>query len=471
MVLRLLNSFSTRASKRILAALAVACVLVVAAALVASLSYDKSREYTSAARSDRANSLVASAAVGSFWREREATNEYLLLPTAGAAAEVRVMQARFERRLLQVSSESAAEHADVLRARTENERLLALLPRRSVALDAQAVRLAVKRMNALEASVTDPLNTLVQVNEQRYRNREMVGQAATRRSLEIGAASGLLSLIALGWFAAMAIRLVGRVERQNVELLGIDQSKDDFISTISHELRTPITSIQGYTELLLDEGGDPLTGEQRAFLATVQRSSGRLLALVNDLLLIAQARAGRLEMHKSRCDLAEVARLSLETAQATASKQGVLITLNAPDSVFVEADPTRLGQAVDNLVSNAVKFTPAGGTVQISVSVAPNDRVTIVVSDTGLGMTAAEVDRMFERFFRTAAARTGQVPGTGLGLAITKVIVEAHAGTITLASEPNVGTAFEISLPTASYQEAARLSRLVPNGASAVPIR
>lgn len=198
--------------------------------------------------------------------------------------------------------------------------------------------------------------------------------------------------------------------------------------------------------MLLDDSIDPLSEQQRSFLTTVQRGSIRLERLVNDLLLTAQLRGGPLDIRTTNVDLVEIARDSVASAQAYATHKAVLLTFVAPpSSIWIEADRVRLGQAVDNLISNAIKFTPEAGRVEVAL-VQDEDRVTLTVSDTRMGMTSTDIKRLFEPFFRTAA-QAKQIQGTGLGLPIVKAIVEAHDGTITITSEPNVGTTLAISLP------------------------
>jgi signal transduction histidine kinase len=238
-----------------------------------------------------------------------------------------------------------------------------------------------------------------------------------------------------------------------------DVEKDDFIGTVSHELRTPLTSMSGYVELLLEEDADPLTGQQRDFLATVQRGSLRLERLINDLLLMAQVHAGRLDIQKNSTDLVEIVRQTVESAQAHAGRKALQLSLTAPsDPIFIEGDDVRLSQALDNVISNAIKFTPENGRVDVMLT-QRDGRVSVTVADTGMGMTAGDIDRLFERFFRADSARAKGIQGTGLGMSIVKAIVEAHDGTITVTSQPNVGTSFGISLPLAAPFERQASSR------------
>jgi signal transduction histidine kinase len=214
---------------------------------------------------------------------------------------------------------------------------------------------------------------------------------------------------------------------------------------------------------MLDESGDPLTEQQRGFLATVQRGSNRLERLVNDLLLTAQLQAGHLDIQKTHADLVKIVRESVESARAQASIKALQLSLvSSSASILVEADGVRLAQAVDNVISNAIKFTPDGGSVDVALA-QDADRVSLTVTDTGMGMTAADVERLFEPFFRTDSAV--EIQGTGLGLPIVKAIIEAHDGVISVVSEPDVGTSFVISLPLAEPFE-----RQAPSGLHTAPV-
>jgi signal transduction histidine kinase len=300
------------------------------------------------------------------------------------------------------------------------------------------------RLRSAEAAVVVPLARLSSSDRREYLQAEAVAAAADRLGFRIELATSLLALMTIGWFAVFAVRLVRRIENQNIELQFADAAKDEFIATVSHELRTPLTSMHGYVELLLDKSGDPLTPEQRSFLATVQRGSTRLEGLINDLLLTAQLRSGRLELHTTNADLAEIARQAIESAQAHAANKTLELNLTAPPHpITIEADAMRLAQALDNLISNAIKFTPPGGRVEVALT-QDTERVTLTVSDTGMGMTSADIEHLFEPFTRTDAAK--QIQGTGLGLPIVKAIIDGHEGIITVTSEPNVGTSFAISL-------------------------
>src|ERR687892_1116575 len=234
---------------------------------------------------------------------------------------------------------------------------------------------------------------------------------------------------------------------QNERLRELDRLKDEFIALVSHELRTPLTSIRGYTELLLDGEAGELTDDQRQFLAVVERNSHRLLHLVGDLLFLAQIEAGKLALEVDVLDLGAVASESVEAARPAAEEKGVTLALaTGPEAPPLAGDRARIGQLLDNLVSNAVKFTPSGGSVDIRVR-SLGKRAVLEVRDSGIGIPAGEQQFLFQRFFRTSTATEQAIQGTGLGLAISKAIVDAHDGRITLTSEEDVGTTFRVELP------------------------
>jgi PAS domain S-box-containing protein len=233
---------------------------------------------------------------------------------------------------------------------------------------------------------------------------------------------------------------------QNERLRELDRLKDEFIALVSHELRTPLTSIRGYTELLLDGEAGNLTDEQRQFLGVVERNSHRLLHLVGDLLFLAQVEAGKLVLDVGALDLGAVASESVETARPQAEAKGITLTLATGPVPLIAGDRARMAQLLDNLVSNAIKFTPQGGRVDVRVR-SLQDQAVLEVRDSGMGIPVDEQEFLFERFFRTSNATEHAIQGTGLGLAISKAIVEAHSGRITVTSEEGAGTTFQVALP------------------------
>ena len=226
-------------------------------------------------------------------------------------------------------------------------------------------------------------------------------------------------------------------------------AKDDVVSTVSHEFRTPLTSIIGNLDLALgDSAGLSTTTVRRIEVA--QRNAERLLALVSDLLMSANS---TVHVHPRRTDLASLVDASLGSAQAHAHASRVSLSMDLPAPLWAHIDPLRIGQALDNLVSNAIKYSPDGGTVHVSAST-EQGRVLLHVADDGMGMTAADAERVFTRFFRSPAVREGSIPGAGLGLAITKEIVERHGGSISCRSRPGCGSTFTLELPAEAAPQA-----------------
>jgi signal transduction histidine kinase len=231
---------------------------------------------------------------------------------------------------------------------------------------------------------------------------------------------------------------------QNERLREADRLKDEFVALISHDLRTPLTSIMGYLELAMDD--ETLGEEPRTYLDVVQRNSERLLRLVNDLLFVARLEAGELDLHSSEVDLGACVRQSVEEARPRAAAKGIELGCEVQSVPDLRADRGRMFQLLDNLISNAIKFTPEGGRVEVRL-VQRDTRLRLEVSDTGIGIAKEEVGRLFERFFRATTATERHIPGTGLGLYIACAIVEAHGGGIEVESEPGQGTTFCVELP------------------------
>jgi signal transduction histidine kinase len=240
---------------------------------------------------------------------------------------------------------------------------------------------------------------------------------------------------------------------QNERLRELDGLKDEFVSLVSHELRTPLTSIRGYLEILLADG--ELADEQRSYLGIVDRNSERLLHLVSDLLFLAQVDAGKLAFDIRPVDLEEIVGECVEASLPTAKAKGISLTARTEQLPKLQGDRARLAQVLDNLVSNALKFTPFGGRVEVRLKAVDGSAV-VEVDDTGLGLSKEEQEKLFERFFRSSRAAENAMPGTGLGLAIAKAIVERHGGRIELESAVNVGTTARVELPL-SHRKVGRL--------------
>jgi signal transduction histidine kinase len=233
---------------------------------------------------------------------------------------------------------------------------------------------------------------------------------------------------------------------QNDQLVEADKLKDEFVALISHDLRTPLTSIIGYVELSLEDVPPPLDDERRGYLQIVSRSSERLLRLVDDLLFVARLQAGRLILERSDLDLCTIAAQAAQEARPRAEAKQLELEFIGGSPVMIEGDKGRLFQLLDNLISNAIKFTPEGGRVEVRV--APSGGMAMLeVSDTGIGLGPDEAELVFDRFFRSSRVVAQQLPGTGLGLFIARAIVGAHAGTIVASTRDEGGTTFHVELP------------------------
>jgi PAS domain S-box-containing protein len=249
----------------------------------------------------------------------------------------------------------------------------------------------------------------------------------------------------LGTLDTIARQISQFVERSRAEQEA-DRLKDGFVALVSHELRSPLTSILGYVDLLREGEGGSLTEEQRGFLAIVTRNSERLLSLVGDLLFVAQVEAGKLNLEFEEVDLGSLLIECREAARPLAEEKGITLSVLAEPLPPLLGDRARLAQLLDNLLSNALKFTPEGGRVEMGAS-ATDDWLVLVVSDSGIGIPEEEQKQLFQAFFRSSSATNNQIPGTGLGLAITKAIAEQHGAQISVTSRDGEGTTFRVEFP------------------------
>jgi signal transduction histidine kinase len=230
-----------------------------------------------------------------------------------------------------------------------------------------------------------------------------------------------------------------------------ERVKEEFFALVSHELRTPLSSIVGYVELLREEMDDqPLSeAERQRFLEIVERNARRLQRLVGDLLFVARLEAGKLDLQETDIDLSQTARDSVEAARRQAERAGVALQEEIAEGISMYGDADRLGQVMDNLLSNALKFTPKDGEVGLRL-VARDGNAQVEVWDTGIGIPLEDQSRLFERFFRSSSATDAAVPGVGLGLSITRAIVESHEGELSFTSVEGRGTTFRVQLPLGS---------------------
>jgi two-component system phosphate regulon sensor histidine kinase PhoR len=226
----------------------------------------------------------------------------------------------------------------------------------------------------------------------------------------------------------------------------LENLRRDFVANVSHELKTPITSIKGFVETMLDGALDDRADAER-FLGIVGKQADRLAAIVDDLLSLAkieQTEDAELDVHEA--DVTEVIQAAIVSCQALAKERQVNVRFDTNGSVTAEISPHLLEQAVVNLLDNAIKYSGADSEVVLATKTTPTE-VLISVADRGVGVEAEHIPRLFERFYRVDKARSRKLGGTGLGLAIVKHIVSAHRGRVAVDSEPGVGSTFTIHLP------------------------
>lgn len=244
-----------------------------------------------------------------------------------------------------------------------------------------------------------------------------------------------------------------RVEKERLQvaqiekLREVDRLKTDFLNAASHELRTPLSSVTGYAEFLEDEMGGPLTEEQKQYVREIQKGSRRLQHLVDDLLDFARLEAGTFALACQEIDLARVLATEVASLRPQAEAAQLELSVEVPDGPHpLFADAQRIGQVILNVVGNAIKFTPPGGRIEVTLARQPGE-MRVEVRDTGPGIAAEHLSHLFERFFQVDPSLTRTHGGTGLGLAISKALVEAHGGSIGVRSEPSHGSTFWFTLP------------------------
>lgn len=241
-------------------------------------------------------------------------------------------------------------------------------------------------------------------------------------------------------------RLLDIQMRQNRRLREVDAAKSELVAAISHELRTPLSSVMSFVQLLSEGLGEDGEEEQREYLEVVARNTQRLLRSVDDLLMIDRIESQPLSFQLVPVDVPALVELAVASITPSAEHKGVALECRSAPGPQLRGDPDRLGQMVDNLLTNAVKFTPGGGRVEVS-ALPTAECWELTVSDTGIGIPAGERAELFGRFFRATNARRAAIDGSGLGLTITRGVVLLHHGTIEVESSEGAGTRFVIRLP------------------------
>ena len=241
------------------------------------------------------------------------------------------------------------------------------------------------------------------------------------------------------------------VERSNARLKELDRQKSAFVSIVSHELRTPMMSLKGYVENMLDGLAGGLTEKQTYYLDRAKHNVERLTRMINELLDLSRIEAGRIELQTGPVSIPELVAEVQESQLASAQEKLISVDTQHPQSLPVfMGDRDKLHQILTNLLHNAIKFTPKGGKIRIESTVLSDGYLQLCAADTGCGIPLYEIDRVFERFYRSDSAPR-DARGSGLGLAITKTMVELHGGRIWVESTPGQGSQFFVTLPTEQH--------------------
>src|SRR5262245_4491409 len=240
----------------------------------------------------------------------------------------------------------------------------------------------------------------------------------------------------------------------NERLKQLDRLKSDFVSNVSHQLRTPLTAIKGSVDLLLREVPGSLNEKQTHYLSRLRSNTQHLAGLINDLLDLSRIEAGKVELKAARISLGGLVHEVVETLRPVAAERSIALEATVPEvSALVWADRDKVTQVLMNLIGNAIKFTPPHGHIAVVTTRNGSEWVKVSVADTGPGIPAEEREKIFDKFYQVAAQGAQKPKGTGLGLAISKSLVELHGGKIWVESEPNHGSVFSFSLPGISGGE------------------
>ncbi|MFN3428393.1 MAG: CHASE domain-containing protein [Candidatus Sericytochromatia bacterium] len=282
--------------------------------------------------------------------------------------------------------------------------------------------------------------------------RNFAFDAPSRLPLYMALVGLLISLLLFtnAWVLATGRhRAQTMAEGMTAELRQADRAKDEFLSVISHELRTPLNFIMGFASILDDELPGPLNPKQREYMGKIMNGADRMLMLVNDLLDFAKLQAGKFQLSPDLVAYPAVLHEAIAAMRPLAAQKGLTLESEIRTDDTVCMDGERVSQVLYNLISNAIKFTPEGGSIRV-VARREGDHLVTAVSDTGIGIAPEDVPKLFTRFKQLDMSATRQAGGTGLGLSIAKALVEAHGGTIRVESAPDRGSTFSFTLPVDS---------------------
>ncbi|MEA2662489.1 MAG: hypothetical protein QOH08_2061 [Chloroflexota bacterium] len=301
---------------------------------------------------------------------------------------------------------------------------------------------------------------------------ETAGALAQQRGLRIALVAILLAgSFAFARIAAGSLRqrtalaaAVEQVEAKSREVEAANRHKSEFLANMSHELRTPLNAIIGFSEVLSQRMFGEINLKQDEYLGDIQSSGQHLLSLINDILDLSKVEAGKMELQPSRFPFADALQGVVLMVRERAISRGIDLRIEIdPEIGTVEADERKVKQIVLNLLSNALKFTPAGGRVQLRAT-SEGDGLAVAISDTGVGISPDDQARVFEEFAQARGGESGEHEGTGLGLTLSRKFVELHGGRIWVESELGKGSAFTFTLPRAKSRAHAASPEEAPGG-------
>jgi signal transduction histidine kinase len=306
-------------------------------------------------------------------------------------------------------------------------------------------------------STGQPGWSVVAVQPQGGIESETAGVLGQQRALRLALVAVLLvGSLAFGRVAARSLRqrallatALGQVEAKSREVELANRHKSEFLANMSHELRTPLNAIIGFSEVLSQRMFGEVNQKQAEYLEDIQASGQHLLSLINDILDLSKIEAGKMELQPSRFSLAAALQSVVMMVRERAAARRIELTSSVdPDTGLVDADERKIKQVVLNLLTNAVKFTPAGGRVELRAE-RNADGVVVRVADTGIGIAPADQARVFEEFTQARAGESREQEGTGLGLTLSRAFVELHGGRLWVESELGKGSTFTFTLPSA----------------------
>jgi len=274
-------------------------------------------------------------------------------------------------------------------------------------------------------------------------DRAILDQAVTEQIIQLRSALQTANRNLEQRVKARTAELQKALER----LSELSQMKANFISNVSHELRTPLTHLKGYIELMVTDSLGPITEEQRHALEISQKSAARLEEMINDLIMFSLTSKGELSIKQEATDIRRLANLAVKSAMEKAGDRDVTVLATVDEDIpMAQADSQKISWVFSQLLDNGIKFTPAGGRVELSIKREAGNLVMITVTDTGIGIPPSRLEEIFEPFHQLDEASTRRYAGTGLGLSLVRQIIEAHGSMLDVQSTEGHGTTFRFPL-------------------------